>query len=422
MTIKKTFITLPIAGAVLASAVFTGSHVVSGGNGFEAVLPAGADSATAREETSDRAAVVARATMRPGVTPGAVSPTPATADRGSVRGPVQRDVTIEELMAAHPGADAVRTAPVRTDDGGMILGELAVDDGRDGPGGADSFAIGGSRAASPAGHSASNDMKAGPGCAVQCITSGVAYAYGVGATLEVTTDTPARTWIIVWDDDGYHRMVDSGDAGVMSFKHTFDDLEAGSTYQAMAVAEDSQGFVSHGYGSFDTLTRHVEVSFMHAEVLETPYGKEPMRMSYRLDGEWYGDDVPHPFLDESDALYSPTWLGLGIHAVQLGDVDQHLDFMVQLRQRDPGPSICEGMLFPVESPLNGTNSSACVTWATAVLGEGMNDLDAGLADAPNATTHTLHRSLQLPGGALPGGYGEPLNFSVPVTLQVTYEE
>jgi len=56
-------------------------------------------------------------------------------------------------------------------------------------------------------HTSVDDFKGDPGCSIQCITSGIAYARGVGANLVVKTDTPAKIWIIVWNDDGYHKQV-----------------------------------------------------------------------------------------------------------------------------------------------------------------------------------------------------------------------
>jgi hypothetical protein len=97
-------------------------------------------------------------------------------------------------------------------------------------------------------HTSIDDLKGGPGCSIQCITSGVAYAHGVDAELVVTTDTPAHIWIMVWNDDE-HYIVDS-DVLVQSFSHLFDDLTPGTTYSAMATAVDAAGYVSDAVGSF----------------------------------------------------------------------------------------------------------------------------------------------------------------------------
>lgn len=274
---------------------------------------------------------------------------------------------------------------------------------------------------STAGFGGASDFKAGPGCSIQCITSGIAYAHGVGAKLTVKTDTPARIWISVWDNDGYAKMVHSDADDVTSFSHTFDDLEPGTSYQAMAIAEDSSGYSSHATGSFETLTRNVEISFVYADVTQKPYGQSPFWMAYYLDGEWHSQPYWYPFLDENDILYDPDWLGLGIHFITLEDVGPHLDLMIQLRQRDPGPDLCEAVPGPEDLPPSGSSGLWCLTWATASFANGDGNLDAGLGTNPNATEHTLQRTLQLPGGALPPGYGQSLNFTVPVTLIVTYE-
>src|SRR5688572_6024588 len=94
------------------------------------------------------------------------------------------------------------------------------------------------------GISPADDFKAGPGCSIQCITSGVGYARGPKAKLVVKTDTEARIWIHVSGPDGYYRVENSGADEVMEFGVVFDDLEAGTTYEAWAVAKDKENYES----------------------------------------------------------------------------------------------------------------------------------------------------------------------------------
>jgi hypothetical protein len=258
-----------------------------------------------------------------------------------------------------------------------------------------------------------DDLKGGPGCSIQCITSGVAYARGVGAELVVTTDTAARIWIIVWDDDGYHRVVDSGGGLVQSFSHRFDDLEPGATYQAMAVAADASGYQSEGFGSFTTLERHVEISFGPATLHEAPWDDDFFGLDVWVEGAWL-DHVDHTVeLDGST-------IDLGVAPIAIEDTDRHLDLAVQLSTTDPEPDVCESVQLPSEHP--SASHVDCTLWRYAHLEDEVDDLDDRPASASSWTEHTLERTLVLPGGgALPGGYGSELKFTVPVTLHVTYE-
>src|SRR5690606_3571020 len=111
---------------------------------------------------------------------------------------------------------------------------------------------------------------AGPGCATSCITSGVATPEGPGARLTVTTNVKAKIWIVVWNDQKSF-TVDST-SRVTSFSHVFDDLMPGTTYGAMAVAEDVNGYTDHRYGEFETLTRMMKVSFDRGQLLAVPDG------------------------------------------------------------------------------------------------------------------------------------------------------
>jgi hypothetical protein len=297
-------------------------------------------------------------------------------------------------------------------------GEVVLDDFTPPPArstaSADSLkANGGATRGGTAGHSASGDLKGGPGCSIQCITSGVAYAHGVNAELVVHTDTASTIWISVWNDDGYARIFNSS-AGKMSFSALFDDLEPGTTYGAMAAAQDGAGYTSYAYGSFTTLTRNVQITFTEAQIEDAPYGNNDFYMLRWLQGEQLEDSYVGPLTPEGSTV------PLGINIFSLDDVDQFLSLAVQLSQSDDGDDLCEAVAEPDE-PSSG--SSDCTTWAYATFSDGgLLDLDHRPADATSWTHHEIDATLVLPGGgALPPGYGQPLDFTVAVGISVTYE-
>jgi hypothetical protein len=294
---------------------------------------------------------------------------------------------------------------VRGDD--LVIGDITPEQRRTSASG-DLKADTGTARGGTNGHRAADDFKAGVGCSIQCITSGVAYARGVGANLVVKTDTPAKVWIIVWNDDGYHKMVQSED-GKTEFAHHFKDLEPGTAYQAMAAAEDADGYTSHGYGSFETLTRNVRVSFSYANIHDKPFSG-PYDMTAWLQGEEIADNDNN--VQEGDIV------PIGIQMHELEGVEQFLTLEVFLLLFDSGEDLCESF-GDVDEP--GIGLHDCYAWAYAEFQGGQLDLDDRPAGA-SWNQYTLERTLVLPGGnALPGGYGEPFNFSVPVSVEVTFD-
>ena len=263
------------------------------------------------------------------------------------------------------------------------------------------------------GYNAVNDYKAGTGCSVQCISSGLAYARGVGAKLVVKTDTPAQIWIIVWDNDGYYTIVDSGNTDVIQFGHVFDDLEPGHTYQAMAIAKDAEGYTSYADGSFMTLNRYVEISMSGANILAQAFSPDTFSKSVWANGEWLGQYN----VEDLDILDSA--LNWGDNQILLSHVGRYLELAVQLNEWDDDPDgVCEGVA-GLDMPSLGPVS--CGYRAYAELQDGDNDLDHRPAGATSWTEHTLHRTLTLPAGGLPPSYGATLDFTVDVTLHVIYQ-
>lgn len=321
----------------------------------------------------------------------------AAGDANAADRPAQRgDVVLDDFTPPRPARRTGELATAPSTNDGVDDRHGAADDVASAP------------APDAAGPSGPDDLKGGPGCSIQCITSGVAYARGVGAELVVHTDTSARIWIIVWNDDGYHEIADSGGL-TQSFSLLLDDLDPGSTYSAMASAEDGAGYASNADGSFTTLERNVEITFGPANVYEAPFTSDDFGVNFWANGAWIDEDIGTVEIDG-------TTLDHGLPPVELHDVDRHLDLAMRVSQSDDAPDICEAV--PIE-PEPTSGQVECTTWASALLEDG--DLDDRPESATSWTQHTLQRTLVLPGGnALPGGYGSPLQFNVPVTLHVTY--
>jgi hypothetical protein len=257
------------------------------------------------------------------------------------------------------------------------------------------------------------DKKAGPGCSVQCITSGVAVARNAGAELRVQTDTPARIQILVWNDD-YARFFDSGNgAYVTEFRGHFDDLEAGTTYQAFAQAVDAQGYKSEATGQFDTLRRAVEISFSGAVVVDNAFAESQFGKYVWAEGEWLEDYEAHGFSLHQGVLF------LGENTIELPEVDRHLDLAVQLIEANQDvDGLVEGHSGTPSEPV--VAGDEYYSWSYAFLED--DDLDDRPAGATSWTEHTLQGTL-IPAGqayGLPPGFGQALSFYVNATLHVTY--
>ncbi|WP_116997033.1 hypothetical protein [Desertimonas flava] len=94
------------------------------------------------------------------------------------------------------------------------------------------------------------------GCAVNCITAGLAHAVGVGVHLEVTTSVPAFIQIEIVGVG-----LKFGPPSALVFGATWAHLEPGTTYDAIARAHDAQGNMAVASGTFTTLTRSAEITF-----------------------------------------------------------------------------------------------------------------------------------------------------------------
>ena len=276
--------------------------------------------------------------------------------------------------------------------------------------------FGGSTAAN-AGATAMDDYKAGPGCMVQCITHGVAYARGVNSELRVWTDTPAQILIWVGSEDGSYTRFFSSEPGKKYFSALFDDLDPHTTYLAMATATDGEGYASQASGDFTTLTRNVELSFVLGDLESAPHGNDPFswtawansKTEFGAPWSWpsaqddgYLTDLSDLFVDENDQML------FGLQSFTLEDVDRFLGFSILVAQFNNAP--CAWAL-PLDAYASG--SDTCATWATADLGFPEWDLDARPQDATSWTEHTHHLIASGPGAG-------DMRFDVPVTMHVTY--
>jgi hypothetical protein len=260
-----------------------------------------------------------------------------------------------------------------------------------------------------AGLGAGDGFKAGPGCAVQCITDGVAYARGVGAELVLETDTPARLWLIVWDDDGYHALRYGGDAPRTSFSSLFDDLDQGRTYHALGVAQDTAGFQAQRYGTFHTHRRHARLEFGGVTVTSHPYDGA-FDYHYALDGAWL------PSFGETHWPYPHHHPLAGSKVVVLAAADEHVRpaVMAVQRRKDTGKQICEGTDFP--EGVNVTGHQNCEAWVTASDG---SDLGIELDGSPSGNGPAVDRSFVV---TLTGNNGKGMSLEAIVVIEVWYAE
>jgi len=282
--------------------------------------------------------------------------------------------------------------------------------------GAPSSYLGGSTAADGTGAGAMDDYKAGPGCMVQCITHGVAYARGVNSELRVWTDAPAQIHIWVGSEDGTYTKFFTSEPGKKYMSAFFDDLDPHTTYLAMATATDGEGYMSQASGDFTTLTRNVTLSFNSGHLESAPHGNNPMgwvawgNSKPEINTPWswpaaanngYLTGLTDLAIDDGDQML------FGFQSFELEDVDRFLGFSVLVVQFKNAP--CAWAL-PEQAYAWG--SDTCATWASADFGPEA-DLDARPQDATSWTEHTHQLIAEVPGAL-------DLRFEVPVTMHVTY--
>jgi hypothetical protein len=246
-------------------------------------------------------------------------------------------------------------------------------------------------------HAGPGSLSAGPGCAYQCIASGVAYPRGFGAELVVTTKVKADLFMTVvadLDGDGeyeYHDY-DYSDPNVTEHSWSLDHLEPGQTYYAMVAATDEHGDTSHAFGEFTTLsTRTVHVVVDEVEVFGGPQNLESTGLYLRLDD------------DDHESYELGGWM-------EVADVDRHVDVDLMVA-RFWEASVCEPFWESMMDVPQGDSDDSCLSWNTA---SATIDLDH-IPTAASWTSVSFDATLQTPtgeGGALPPGYGDPRYFNV----------
>ncbi|KAL3916045.1 MAG: hypothetical protein SGARI_008051 [Bacillariaceae sp.] len=244
----------------------------------------------------------------------------------------------------------------------------------------------GSRDAAPGGASRSGsnlrgggttgDLVSNDGCAVQCITSGKAYARGVDALLQVRTATPATIVIQVFDN-----------AGLLG-------LKPGTTYTAVATATDSNGNTAVGHGSFTTLVRNVEISFpwqasMLFNLVESDGNDPTYAKRIWHDGSWIEEQYENLGV-ASDPLIpgQPYTLGMFQETMAIDNAEKYLELTLQMQMDNRDCDPCE-VIGPPEQPFYGAWEGSGIYWAFSELAGGFPfDLDINPGNAESS--HTLH--------------------------------
>jgi hypothetical protein len=247
-------------------------------------------------------------------------------------------------------------------------------------------------------HAGPGSLSAGPGCAYQCIASGIAYPRGFGAELVVTTKVEADLFMTVvadLDGDGdfeYHDY-DYSAPRVTEHSWSLDHLEPGETYYAMVAATDEHGDTSHAFGEFTTLsTRTVHVVVDEVDVVGGPQNLESTGLFLRLD------QADHEAYELGD------W-------TEVADVERHVDVDLMVA-RFWEASVCEPFWESMMEVPQGDSDDSCLSWNTA---SDTIDLDRIPAGHASWTAVSFDATLQTPTGegqALPPGYGDPRYFSL----------
>lgn len=322
-------------------------------------------------------------------------------DRDPVAGqPTTPDTTPEDLAdqadTGDPTDDPRLVAQSSRSDDEVVLSELDVSPGQ-GPSG--DLRLAPSTGGTAQIQLGSTDIKAGPGCFVQCITGGVAYARGVGVKLVVTTDTPADIWLNVYRPGFADPRLSPNPVTTFSTLHL--DLEPGTDYEVLVAATDSEGHTSYATGSFTTLRRSAVVTFGDVELVSSASSASVLAYT-RVDGSWTAHGAPIP--------HDGATVGLNFPPVALTDTGRKLDVLVQLAQSGAGGGgkVCEAPELPIDSGGGGTIS--CYYYNST------SGLAIDLDHRPPGTTSWTGHTLELLLGSSP----TPIEFWVPVTIQVTY--
>lgn len=256
-----------------------------------------------------------------------------------------------------------------------------------------------------------DDLSAGPGCAYQCIVSGVAYPRGFGVELVVETRVPADLMLIVTRDgdaDGDYEFTEylESDGRVTHYSGAVDHLDPGTTYYVTLTATDEYADVSYAFGQFTTLSeRTVHLVVDDVGIIGGPTNIEHTDMWFIVDGDYWDVD------------------GEGWELTHLG-LDRHADLALRVyREWEVAWNTeCEGS-YPESDPPSGDDDGRCETWNTA--SENDLDLDVIPPNRSRWTSVSFARTLTTPtgeGDPLPPGHGDPRYFDITVSMSfaVTY--
>ncbi|WP_436794376.1 hypothetical protein [Actinospongicola halichondriae] len=394
-----------LAAAGIALALTGGAVLAQGGDaGRDGSVEAAGPETRPVDDTVDqhRSAAPTRATTTTTSTPGhgggttiAPTRTPESGDGPVAFGDVHDVVRAGDGGAAPAGADP--DAPI----GGV--GDSAAPEGI----GLTSFP-GNAPAKTP--HAGPGSYSVGPGCHVQCITSGVAYPRGFGAELVVKTSVDADIFVSViadTDGDGDYDFSEFtwSDGAVDDFRWTLDHLDPGQTYYAMAAATDDNDKTAHAFGEFTTLSqRDIYVSLGDVAVTGGPDNIVETDLWMKVDG--------------TSSNFTPGEAGIPIY----NDMDRFLDLRLLVVRSWDG-DVCEAWQLNEDGPSHGHWSDSCLAWHHASVDD--LDLDTAPAGKTRWTQTVASTTISTPtggGGALPPGYGDPyyFSFSAPVTISVTY--
>lgn len=291
-------------------------------------------------------------------------------------------------------------------------------------------------AGSGSSHNQVDDLKGGPGCSIQCIMSGRAYAYLTGARLVVETDTQADIELTVTipgnDELSWYA---SGNTGAdLEFSHVFDGLMGGITYEATVVATDGEGYSSTASGTFKTLVRNVEITYGTIEsdgdfqVCVDPATASPIYEKWLwINNGWVNSQYEyglHPLAavpgDFSHLVpygaSCPSKLFFSTHFHSINNAPKMLDMKVQLREYNLEGDDCENDYNPTE-PTTESIPGTCryKNYAQPNWNGDPINLDERPSGATSFVEHTIETHVSSP---TPSAF--PLSFQVGVVLHVFY--
>lgn len=246
-------------------------------------------------------------------------------------------------------------------------------------------------------HGQPGGLLSNEGCAVQCVTYGVAYPVGTGAHVKVVTAVPATIRISVFGAAANATSPTSA----TTWGHTWPNLNGNTTYVALVKAEDAAGNESFASGEFTTLTRFAQVElydFQAAAQLPYEHFHASVWIDDELHGVFYADDV--------DPL-----------AIDVGTADAALEVVVEVTLHDHDND-CLVQAANGAPPDDGGGSNCNSVWGVASI---VSELDIYPAQATYWTEHTIDATVSTPLGLVEFDDAPPVPFVAQLRIDVTYE-